>query len=227
MTNAAPYPSPEPADLAALALKLSDEISRRAVAHTARMDGLEERIREAETWLHRRAAHSERDRGCYRTGAALEPTGGHMLDDIALTGLDHLGAYGLLFLVQTALDHPGESLSGMMRILFASDTGSRIREWGGWSRGIWNRQFYIEETVTFLTSKKGMDPKQRWRREKKVTARQRYLADEIARCLDISVPDFPTRGDAFEWIRDHGGNPRFHQEPARPGLPWRSVEGSR
>src|SRR5690606_19010000 len=93
------------------------------VSTVARMQSLDELIREAETYLHRRAAHSERDRGCYRVGAALEPYGGHLLDDVAFAGLDHLGAFGLLLLVQVALVNPGRSLSELLGILFASESG--------------------------------------------------------------------------------------------------------
>ena len=42
----------------------------------ARVQLLDEAIREASMWSSRRAAGHARDRSCYRLGAALEPAGG-------------------------------------------------------------------------------------------------------------------------------------------------------
>ncbi len=182
------------------------------------MQTLDELVREAETYLHRRAAHGERDRGCYRVGAALEPCGGHLLDDVALSGLDHLGAFGLLLLVQVALANPGQTLSELMGILFTSEAGEEIRAWGVWSRGVWLRNLYVEETVNFLLTKKAQDPAQRWRKDK-VTARQQHLLRELSRALDINVPGLANRGEAFDWIKANGGNPRFREPPPMPALP--------
>ncbi len=182
------------------------------------MQTLDELVREAETYLHRRAAHSERDRGCYRVGAALEPYGGHLLDDVALAGLDHLGAFGLLLLVRVALANPGRSLSELLGLLFASESGREIRAWGVWSRCVWLRNLYVEETVNFLLTKKGQDPAQRWRKET-ITARQQHLLRELSRTLELGDPNLRDRGEAFDWIKALGGNPRFRGRPPMPTLP--------
>lgn len=204
--------------LADLSIQLLAALEHRQIANTAREQDLDEALREARTWAHRRAARSERDRGCYRVGAALEPNDGHLIDDLFITGLDHLGAFGVALLTNIALQHPGESLSGLLRNLLASPVGNLIREWGVWGRRTWLRNLYWQETVDFLTSKKGMDPRQRWRDEQ-VTAQQAYLAGEIGRWLKLAVPNFANRGEAFEWIRRKGGNPRFLEPPTKPPLP--------
>src|SRR5690606_31233929 len=166
----------------------------------------------------RRAANSARDRGCYRIGAALEPYEGHLLDDIALSGLDHLGAVGLVLLVDIAVRSPDLSLSQLLDRLFRSNHGEVIRKWGEWSRWHWLSELVNRETNVFLASEKGRDPRQRWRSEEP-TLNQEYLLLEIARIGGLIAPKLSTRGDAFEWIRDQGGNPRFRNPPPSPPLP--------
>lgn len=217
MTHA-PAPPVAPDLFANAANLLARALDGLAATNTARIEDLTDAIREAETYLHRRAAYNARDRACYRTGSALEPNGGHLLDDIALAGLDHLGAFGLLLVVDVAQHHPHESLSGLLRILFESEAGACIRTWGSWSRLTWLRQLYISETVTFLNSKKGRDPHQHWRHDN-VTLNQKHLVREIARILGIAEPKFKKRGRAFEWLKEQGGNPRFWTPPPMPTLP--------
>jgi len=217
MTHAPSSPV-APSRLVKAANLLAGVLDGLSATNTARIEDLTDATREAETYLHRRAAYNARDRGCYRTGSALEPNNGHLLDDIALAGFDHLGAFGLLLLVDIAQHHPGESLSGLLRILFGSEAGACIRAWGSWSRLTWLRQLYINETVTFISTKKGSDPAQRWRQDN-VTLNQKHLVREIARILGIAEPKFKKRGRAFEWLKEQGGNPRFWTTPPMPALP--------
>jgi hypothetical protein len=179
---------------------------------------LDDLIHEAIAREFRRARYNDRDRACYRTGAAFEPQNGHKLDDLALTGLDHLGSSGLLLLAEVARRHPDDSLSALLKRLFEGPMGDGIHAWGVWVRWHWVRQLYNEETAAFLMSKLGRDPKARWRTNK-VTQRQHYLVEEISRALQIVAPALSNRGAAFDWIHEKGGNPRFNQEPAIPSWP--------
>ncbi len=205
-------------DLTSMALRLLATLDGYIISNQARAQTLDQLVRESQTWQHRRAAHSERDRGCYRAGAALEPHGGHLLDDVTLSGLDHLGAVGVALLVQVAVEHPGLSLSELVGQLFRSTHGELVRRWGEWCRWHWLRELVHEETKAFLTTKAGRDPKARWR-SASVTARQSYLILELARVLEIMAPEFQTRGEAFDWIYGQGGNPRFQTPPPTPPLP--------
>lgn len=217
MTHA-PSPPVDQSDLIRAAGTLAARLAGMSASNQAHQQELEELIRETQTYLHRKAARLARDRACYRIGGALEPNDGHMLDDIALSGFDHLGAFGLLLLSPIALANPGESFSGLLRLLFASDVGAEIREWGVWSRMSWLHKLYWQETVGFFQTKEGSDPKQRWRSQS-VKPRQIHLIREIARTFDMPEPKFRRRGDAFEWIKAQGGNPRFHTPPPMPKLP--------
>ena len=182
------------------------------------MRDLEDGEHEAQSWLYRSAARNIRDGACYRIGSALEPNAGHLIDDIFLSGFDHLGGFAVLLLIPHMLAHPGKALSDYLRLLSDTEEGHLIRDWGVWARAVWNRSLYIAETITFLQSKTGRDPGQKWRRGK-ITRRQHYLVMEIARSLEIVEPSFPNRGDAFEWIKRQGGNPRFLTPPTQPPLP--------
>lgn len=203
--------------------QLSEALAGASASTQARSQELDELIHEARTYAHRRAARIARDQGCYRTGSAFEPHGGHLLDDVALAGFDHLGAFGILLLMPIALTHPRKSLSWLLTELFASEAGAAIREWGKWSRLRWLHNLYWKETAFFLSSEKGWDPKARWRSEKP-TASQKHLVREISRVLQLAEPTFAKRGDAFDWLKAQGGNPRFASAPPMPTLP--ASEGS-
>ena len=187
-------------------------------AEEARVGALAEEIREAQTFEHRRAARSERDRACYRVGSAFEPLDALGIDDVALTGLLHLNAADtLMLLARVATEAPGRPLAVALQVLLAGDAGTAIRERGIWVRWRWLADLYRHETETFLTSKKARDPKQRWRGEP-VTANQRHLIREISRLRQVEAPIFAIRGDAFEWIRDASGNPRFAADRPCPAV---------
>lgn len=49
-------------------------------------------------------------------------------------------------------------------------------------------------------------------------ADQVYLAAAICADLEIEQPTFKTRGEAHDWLRARGGNPRFKYEPPHPDL---------
>lgn len=203
--------------LHAVALSLASTLDEIALPNQARRAQLDHLIREAETWLFRRAAYNERDKAIYRTGAALEPCGGHLLNDIQLTGLDALGAHSVLLLAEAAANHPTAALSELMQILFSSEHGELIREWGRWARMQWIAALHHEQTVTFLESPAGKNPKAAWR-SRRPTRRQTYLIAEIARACGIDEPELTTRGDAFDWILDRG-NPRYWALPPKPPIP--------
>ena len=198
----------------AILLAIASQASTAGAVRAAELDAL---IHDAQAREHRRAAFNARDASCYRLGSAFEPTGGLDLDPVALAGLLALGATGLLLLVRVALAMPEASLAGQMAALFRSQAGDAIRAWGVWSRWHWLRALHIEETETFLRSQAGRDPKAAWRR-KPPTVNQTYLIEQICLDLQVELPRFRTRGEAFNWIEEMGGNPRYLSEPGRPDL---------
>lgn len=169
-------------------------------------------IHDARAREYRRAQFNARDRDAYRLGGAFEPCGGLILDGVQLTGFLALGTTGILLLAKEALAHPTLSIVDLLGRLFLSRSGRIIRTHGVYVRWQWLAKLYFEETEGFQNSRKGRDPKQRWRREKP-TSDQTYLIVQICRLLQIERPTLPDRGAAYDWIKSQGGNPRFAGGP--------------
>ena len=199
------------------AAKLYSDADRLQLLTKAKIGALDLLIHDAEAREHRRAEFNARDKACYRLGGAFEPVGGLCLDPVALSGFLALGSVAVLLLAQVALALPDEPVADNLARLFRSPAGRVVRAHGVWVRWRWLRELYLEETERFLRSKKGRDPKARWRAEQP-TSNQTYLIAEICLDLELELQRFATRGQAFDWIRGHGGNPRFTREPARPDL---------
>ncbi|MEH3100601.1 hypothetical protein [Sphingomonas adhaesiva] len=72
-------------------------------------------------------------------------------------------------------------------------------------------------TLSLASGKAG--PDRRWRK-RDITAAQLFLIRTLEALLGATFPDPPdapaTRGDAFDWIHAHGGNPTYWQEPPLP-----------
>ena len=199
---------------AELALAQIDNADLRFDAQAGDLDQL---IHDAEAREHRRAAHLLRDARCYRLGSAFEPAGGLLLDPVAVTGWLATGPAGVLLLAEQVLAKPDAGLAEHFATLFRSSAGGLIRAHGVWLRWAWLRDYYMQEVTDFLASPKGRDPKAGWR-NKPPSNRQTYLVAEICVLLQLEFQSFATRGDAFEWILKHEGNPRFSQEPPQPDL---------
>lgn len=205
--------------LAALYEPLVAKAATSRVQCGLRVQALDEAVREADMWSSRRAASHARDRSCYRLGAALEPTGGLAIDDVALSGLDALGAHGVALLAAQALVSPdGTSLSDLILAISRSKAGQSLRAWGVWARFNWLKELYQREVIDFENSHAGRDKARSWRR-KPVSARQVYLLRELARFLQLEPPELGDRGSAHDWLLRQGGNPRFIVPLERPPLP--------
>lgn len=211
--------TPAQTDLRSLCAQLLPRLAVDRVSSAARVQELDDAIRDADAWEHRRAAKLDRDRRCYRIGAALEPQGGLDLDDLFLSGIDQLGAHAILLLAAVALKSPADAyLSDLLRRLSRTPAGRIIRDWGVWARWHWLADLYRDEVIAFERSLKGRDPKASWRR-RRPTPRQDYLVTELARYLQLARPEFATSGEAHDWLYKLGGNPRFQQAPELPPLP--------
>lgn len=204
-------------DLQALAAFTLSTMARQDTTLQAKAGDLDQLIHDAEAREHRRAAHLLRDARCYRLGSAFEPTGGLLLDPVALTGWLATGRVGVLLLAKQAIANPDASIIEHLASLFRSPAGGLIRDHGVWLRWAWLRDFYKQEVTDFLASQKGRDPNALWR-GKKPSKRQTYLISEICIALQLEPRSFATRGDAFDWIRKHEGNPRFLHVPPQPDL---------
>ena len=103
----------------------------------------------------------------------------------------------LIDLIQLVLDDP--------------NVRERARNHGAELRWEWSRALYQAEVEDFAQSPAAQNPRAAWRR-KSVTRRQVYLIGEAVRCFELDPLNVTNRGEAYEWLRMVGGNPRFNQE---------------
>lgn len=95
-----------------------------------------------------------------------------------------------------------------------------LKRWGVCIRFERNHALYMAGFQSFFDSGKADDPDQSWRR-KPVSADQRRLIALICDLRDLPLPTMTNRGEAFEWICNEGGNPRFWAPPEQPEA-WNS-----
>lgn len=72
----------------------------------------------------------------------------------------------------------------------------------------WQHDLYHAEVDAFAASSAAQNQRAQWRK-KPITRGQIYLIDEAIRCFELNPPALTTRGEAYEWLRRVGGNPRF------------------
>lgn len=132
------------------------------------------------------------------------------LDDLALLGLLSSGESTLHLLNKFGREEDTDLLQPILRIMADKNLYRLLRERGGALRWEKNSALYFAEVEKFASSAKAQNPNAAWRK-KSPTRNQIYLISEVVRCFDLSPPAICTRGEAFEWLYEHGGNPRFAQ----------------
>lgn len=148
-------------------------------------------------------------------GSSFEPVNALDFDPTALAGWLASGSAGVLALVQIALSNPAGGIPDLFARLFRSQVGDDLRKLGVHARWIHRSKIYRKEVIEFKASP--AFPKQGWR-SKPPTSNQVYLIEEIALALQIEKPALRTRGEAFVFIEEAGGNPAFWSEPEMPNL---------
>jgi hypothetical protein len=78
-----------------------------------------------------------------------------------------------------------------------------------------NQALYLATVQSFIDNGKADDPNASWR-SRYPTSDQLDLIETISLLDWVEPPGRPTRGEAFDWIRREGGNPRFREPPRRP-----------
>lgn len=172
-----------------------------------------ERLAELKRQAAAAAKRRSRDEQRYTLGGLMFSLDLNTLDYHALYGLlahpDHL----LVWAIEARASTGAGTLANIIRlILDDKERAGRCAEWGqhlAWSR---MRQLYEAEVNAFISSEK-CGPKARWRRDP-ITAAQNYLISEICKLDSIENPTLTKKGQAFDWLRERGGNPRFLARPA-------------
>jgi hypothetical protein len=188
----------------------------------ARLDrgllGLSEPLRELRRQSRARSKRrpSTADQAKYRLGSVLVALG--------FDGEAHVEILGLLW-------HPDVALTWLARarkklgsvtlqelvaeILSDQDRREWFHAWGSWVLWHRRRELYQASVQSFLDSGKADDPVASWR-AKPPTDDQLELIAVLTELDRVDGPEDPTRGDAFDWIRERAGNPRYRSGPPLP-----------
>ena len=146
--------------------------------------------------------------------------GGLMLA-LDLDCVDYHELYGLLahldhflgWAIEARASAGAWTLGAIIRqILDDKKRAARCSEWGRHLAWTQMRELYQAEVEGFLRSEKA-GQKSGWRRDA-ITAAQQYLINEICKIENIENPKILKKGQAFEWLRERGGNPRYQARPS-------------
>lgn len=81
---------------------------------------------------------------------------------------------------------------------------------------------YAEDVAGFRVWQRDHPDNNAWRR-KAMTKSQGFLIGRMVAALDLEPPARMNRGEAHDWIEQHGGNPRLAAASADPDTPHRPV----
>ena len=163
---------------------------------------------------------ASRDNLKFYLGFAFEVNKALDIDSLAWSGLLSLPLQAFATVFNKAVEpaEDGDHLIHAIRYILSQPA---VLEWAR-AKGIWLQwkrleAVYRKEIIDFRNS----DAFHRagWRR-RSITAAQHYMIGEIGRILGVPKPELATRGQAFNFIADHGGNPRFLVEPPVPADFW-------
>lgn len=161
---------------------------------------------------------ASRDNLVYYLGFAFEVNKALDLDSLALCGLLALPTRAFAEIFDEDDLPPPPTVIGMLRYALEQP---RVLEWAR-AMGIWMQwkrmaAIYRAEVTDFKESHAFHG---RGWRGKFISPAQHYLIGEIVRILGVEVPPLVNRWDAFCFIDEQGGNPRFRAEPPVPAAWW-------
>jgi len=194
----------------------SEKLEAKIAAEARRVQELR---RQAHGMDKRRGGAGSVDARKYALGSVLVLIGLGDVDDTALLGL--LSQVSQVSQLRDRLhaEYSDGGFADRVKALLADPAiGPWCRQWGCVLQWRQRAPLYHAEVERFLSSGKA-DPRAAWRK-RDITAGQLFLIRTLEDLLGRHFPDSPgappTRGDAFDWIHAHGGNPAYWQEPSLP-----------
>lgn len=163
----------------------------------------------------RRGGPGSADARKYALGSVLVMVGLDGVSDTALLGLFAHPAHMARWIKAATSAGAGPMMGDIIGAIFTDP--ARLAWCEQWGRILqWRRRkaLYDEEVARFLTTGP-TDPKASWR-TRPISVGQRGLVATLCDLLAVPDPKLKTRGEAFEWLRLHNGNPTFWREPSLP-----------
>ncbi|NNM76508.1 hypothetical protein HJG53_06275 [Sphingomonas sp. ID1715] len=212
MTSAQPSISPDVASLL-------DRLTLLERSASSELAIIEERLpelrRQAKARSKRRRGPGSPDAEKYKLGSILALLGFRGIDDLVLLGLLASGDRGLQWLAEARVEQGPMSFADLVRTAIADEKRADwCRAWGEYRWKAYKRPIYDAAVTSFLESGRTGEA-EAWR-SRDITDDQADIIQDICEAADVPLPDLNTRGEAFEWIREKGGNPAYWDEPEQP-----------
>ncbi len=170
--------------------------------------------RQAKARPYRRGGAGSVDTRKYAIGGAVVMLAGEV-DAIALLGLFAQTDMMLRWMAESRLARGPQPFGTLLRaILDDPRKADWCRRWGGileWA----NRRALYDASVRSFEASGRTGPNEPWRRHP-VSNDQGELVDTLCRILSKPLPALVDKGAAYEWIKEHGGNPAHWVPPPHP-----------
>lgn len=201
---------------------LTDLLARLAKLErsaTSELRLVEERLpelrRQAKARSKRRGGPGSPDAAKYKLGSILTLLGFSCADDLALLGLFASGDRGLQWLAEARVAHGPMPFADLVRTAIADEKRADwCSAWGEYRWKAYKKPIYDAAVTSFLESGR-TGPREAWR-TRDITGDQADIIDDICEAAGLELPDLEDRGEAFDWIREKGGNPTHWHEPEQP-----------
>lgn len=199
--------------------RLLDRLATLEHAAASELAIVEERLlelrRQAKARSKRRGGLGSAAAEKYKLGSILALLGFRGVDDLVLLGLLASGDRGLQWLGEARLEHGPMPFADLVRTAITDEKRSDwCRAWGEYRWKAYKKPIYEAAVTSFIESGRAGDDEP-WR-NRDITDDQADIIQDICAAAGVPLPDVHTRGEAFEWIREHGGNPAYWPEPEHP-----------
>ena len=191
-------------------------LERAAASELALIDErLPELRRQARAKPRRRGGTGSVDGEKYKLGSILTLLGFAGADDLVLLGFFSCGDRALQWIAEARLEHGPITFAEAVKAALSDPVRTDwCREWGEYRRRSYKKAAYDASVTAFLDSGK-TGPLAYWR-GKDITPEQADIIEDICDTARLPMPELANRGEAFEWIYAHDGNPAYWQAPELP-----------
>jgi hypothetical protein len=170
--------------------------------------------RQAKARPYRRGGAGSVDTRKYAIGGAVVMLAGE-IDATTFLGLMTQTDMMLKWMAEERLARGPQPFGTLLRAILGDPRKAEwCRRWGGlieWA----NRKALYDANVRSFEASGRTGPNEPWRRHP-VSDDQADLIETLCRILDKPVPSLADKGAAYEWIKDHGGNPAHWAPPPHP-----------
>lgn len=176
---------------------------------------LSELRRQARARPKRRGGEGSADAEKYKLGSVLVQLGFAGADDLALLGLLASGDRALQWLCEARLERG--AIPFVELVSAAISKSGRLdwcREWGNYHWRLHNKRAYDAAVTSFIEA--GPTGAEEGWRKHDASGDQIALIAKLCDLLDEPLPKGLTKGEAFDWIYERGGNPAHWHEPTEP-----------